>query len=302
MTKLNFNDRDLLSSIADYKILTVKQLSIISQRSCRVVRRRMRALTKEGVIATRMEGCGGGRGRPEDLLFLTENGAALLVDNGVRRPETVMGKVADRLFLDHLLLMNWFRIHLLQIERFIPELSVRYVNSESLARAYDTGGGVHRSEQNGNQENAADFIPDAVFAITRKGGEPKTLLFFLEVDMGTETIASPHRNRKDLRQKILNYQMFFRTSRYKRYQGVFDSKLNGFRLLFLTNSSARMISLCRLVREMPPSDFIWLAEEEKMFSNGLSARIWARGGQEQAQPQSILGSELARELPIIDKQ
>ena len=66
MTKLNLNDHDLLLSIANYKILTVKQLSIISQRSCQVIRRRMRALAKEGVIATRMEGYGGGRGRPKE--------------------------------------------------------------------------------------------------------------------------------------------------------------------------------------------------------------------------------------------
>ena len=118
--------------------------------------------------------------------------------------------------------------------------------------------------------------------------------------MGTETIASQDRRPNDIRQKILNYQTLFRTDEYKRYEGLFDFRLNGFRLLFLVNSPARLISLCRLVREMPPSDFIWLTEQQQMFSHGLSARIWARGGRNEDLPQSILGPELACELPLLE--
>ncbi len=299
-SKFNINDRDLLSSIADYKVLTVKQLSIATQRSCQVVRRRMRALAKEGFISTRMEGYGGGRGRPEDLLFLTDKGAAVLEENGLCHPAVAADKAGDRFFLDHLLLVNWFRIHLLQIERSISDLSLRYLSPVSFAETFHTGGSVPPSEQNGGQKNLTDFIPDGVFAITRTREDPKTLLFFLEVDMGTEAIVTGNRNHNDVRQKILNYQTLFRTGQYKQYESVFNSKLNGFRLLFLANSNARLISLCRLVREMPPSDFVWLVDQERMCSHGLSAKIWARGGRNEDQPQSILGPELACELTVGD--
>jgi hypothetical protein len=49
------------------------------------------------------------------------------------------------------------------------------------------------------------FWPDAVFTIADSVGG-KTCLFFLEVDCGTETIASPKRDMTDIRQKIVNYQ------------------------------------------------------------------------------------------------
>jgi hypothetical protein len=48
------------------------------------------------------------------------------------------------------------------------------------------------------------FMPDAVFAIADSEGG-KACLFFLEVDCGTETIASPKRDVTDIRQKIVNY-------------------------------------------------------------------------------------------------
>jgi hypothetical protein len=65
------------------------------------------------------------------------------------------------------------------------------------------------------------FTPDAVFAITN-AVDSKTLLFFLEVDCGTETLSSPQRDMKDIRQKILNYQWYFQSFKYKRYERIFD--------------------------------------------------------------------------------
>ena len=127
-----------------------------------------------------------------------------------------------------------------------------------------------RQEKNG-LEDLSDFIPDGVFAITRDRENPKTLSSFWKW-IWVPRPLSAERNHNDVRQKILNYQTLFRSDRYKRYESIFNLKLSGFRLLFLTNSNARLISLCRLSPEMPPSDFIWLVDQERMFSHGLSAR------------------------------
>jgi hypothetical protein len=184
--------------------------------------------------------------------------------------------------------------------RGIPQLSVQYFNPISQSLSWDSEDGLSVSPATGRLGKPIPFIPDGVFSITNKEAEKKSLLFFLEVDMGTETIASPSRGPKDLRQKIIRYQDLFTSASYKGYEGVFDSKFNGFRLLFLANSAARLNSLCRLVQEMPPSDFIWLGDQEKMFSQGLSAKIWARGGRIKDPAQSILGPGFACELPLPD--
>lgn len=118
--------------------------------------------------------------------------------------------------------------------------------------------------------------------------------------MDTEPVASMDRNSKDIRQKIMNYQAIFRSGHYKRFENVFQFKFNGFRLLFLTNSPARSTSLSRLVQEMPPSDFIWLTNQEKMFSDGLSSEIWARGGKMDRPSQSIIGPNLASQISVMD--
>jgi hypothetical protein len=133
------------------------------------------------------------------------------------------------------------------------------------------------------------FTPDAVFATTNST-ENKTLLFFLEVDCGTETLSSPQRDMKDIRQKILNYQWYFQSLKYKRYEAIFETAhLGGFRVLFLTKAAGRLAALCKLTQEMQPSRFIWLTEQERMFNDGVSANIWARGGNLHATQQSILG-------------
>ena len=47
----NKNDLALLASIAEHEVLTVGQLSALSQRSRQVLRRRLRILESEGIIA-----------------------------------------------------------------------------------------------------------------------------------------------------------------------------------------------------------------------------------------------------------
>ncbi len=290
-------DKEILTAIGEYQALTVKQLSIISQRNFQVVRRRIRSLTKEELITSRMHGCQGDRGRPEDLFLLTEKGMEFLTGKGISSGHAPV-EAKYPLPSNHLLLVNWFRIHLLQIERSMPQLSVKYLAPNSYSRVWNKGDGSSASPTNSKLKTSLKFIPDGIFSITNMEPEKKALLFFLEVDMGTETLASMDRNPKDIRQKILRYQDLFRSGSYKEYERVFDSAFNGFRLLFLVNHVDRMNSLCRLVQEMSPSDFIWLTDQREMFSHGLSANIWARGGRNQDPPQSILGPRLACELPV----
>ena len=299
----NKNDLALLVSIAEHEALTVGQISALSQRSRQVVRRRLRILESEGIIAAKEGGYGRSRGRPESLIFLTEDGAMILKDKGIlsNNAACTTNKTVDSIFVAHELLINWFRIHLIQMERLIPHLSVNYLSPgfQSLAPTKgDRPPLLERVRTENSQEEIIEFIPDGVFSITNEEIS-KTLLFFLEVDMGTETIASMDRDREDIRQKILNFQALFHSSHYKRYEHIFNSILNGFRLLFLANTTSRLATLSRLVKEMPPSDFIWLTDQESMFTHGVSAGIWTKGGRYHDPPRSILGPKLACETPVL---
>jgi hypothetical protein len=198
-------------------------------------------------------------------------------------------------------LLNWFRIHLHQIEKAIPKLHVRYLSPSSSFSPRRNGGHfsfLERVPTNGQTQQSIEFVPDGVFSITDEERQ-KSLLFFIEIDMGTESLAGPKRDPRDVRQEIINYQTYFRIGRYKRYEEIWECKLNGFRLLFLTHAGNRLAALCGLVQEMPPSDFIWLTDQERMVKHGLSANIWARGGRIEAPLQSILGEEMACDAPVL---
>jgi len=295
----------LIALLGKFKILTVSQLSLLSQRSRQVTRRRIRSLKDQGLISTRERPYGSGRGRPETLIFLTQSGQVFLYENDHSFPRNLLENEnpLDSICIEHDLLTNWIFIHLIQIEKKIPPLSVNIIPPNSGQIDHHDRKGVHVQIRipTGNPDvEFSEFIPDGVFTITNFDLK-KTLLFFLEVDMGTETIASPKHDPKDIRQKIINYQALFRTGQYKRFEKIFRTQFNGFRLLFVANTHARLKALCRLVQEMPPNDFLWLTDQEQMFANGLSAKIWTRGGRDNNPLQSMIGPKLACQTTVMDK-
>ena len=203
--------------------------------------------------------------------------------------------------IDHQLLLNWFRVHLNQIEKVLPRLTIKFLayNSPFLPRG--PAGRIFTTDYSpvpGSGVQGVRFTPDAVFSTTDSIAE-KMCLFFLEVDCGTETLSSPQRDMTDIRQKILNYQWYFLNLQYKRYEDLFNvSYLNGFRLLFMTRTSGRLAALCQLTQQMHPSNFIWLTDRQRIFEDGVSWRIWARGGDLQTLQHSILGSRCCR-APLL---
>ena len=215
--KITKQDTTLLKQIAGFKILTAKQLATVSRRSQQVIRRRLRVLSQEGLIEKRIRGFGRSKGRPEEITFLTEHGAKLLRDQGVvnKHLKALSENNLLTLPLDHDLLLNWFHLYLIQIEQRYPQLSVTGFSTNTTPSTQST--------------LSSTFIPDGIFTITDKKSS-RTLLFFLEVDMGSETAASINRNSNDFRQKVINYQKLFQSEQYKQCEKIFHSSFNGFRL------------------------------------------------------------------------
>lgn len=302
--RITKNSNAILTQLVECRILTTNQLSAFNQSSRQVIRKNIRMLISEGLIGSKKQGYGHGRGRPENIIFLTQKGIEFLRDEGILsdNPTFIAKNPTNSILVNHHLLINWFHIHLIHMERIISQLSLNFLSSFSPGLEQKNKPSLkERVKMESGSEEFTEFIPDGAFSLTCQDSETnKTLLFFLEVDMDTETLVSENRNPKDIRQKLFNYQALFRSEQYKRYERFFGTKLNGFRLLFLANTSARMAAICRLIQQMPPSDFIWVTDQERMFSHGLSAEIWARGGKNDDPQQSIMGSKPACESPIIE--
>lgn len=275
----------LLEHLDSYRLLTVEQAAVLQGSGMQAARKRLASLLDMGLVETIPQGFGRSAGRPGRIYHLSREGITNLRSHGFdpgqqRYDANTSGGIGA---VDHQLLLYWCLLHLRHLEGVHPQLAVR----------------IQDSSPSIVSDDAPDVtIPDAVFSITHEE-QGKTLLFFLEVDMGTETVASPSRRRNDFRGKIVRYQRYLTSGGYKAYEPSLPHPLLGFRLLVVTPALRRLTSLCRLVGEMPPADFIWLTDQPSLFRNGLSGAIWVRGGDRDATVQSIVGSSLACAAPLL---
>jgi hypothetical protein len=294
-------DIKILSVIAEYKFLTTEQISILCQRSIPVIRRRLRDLSKKCLISIQERVFGKGVGRKEYVIIISEEGLLMLKSKGILslHANYITDKTSSLNFIEHDLLVNWFLIHLTQIERSNNRFQVFILTTSSHNLTQGDFNRPLTMERFSNDDKSGKIntmIPDGVFTITDKKAK-KALLFFLEVDMGTETLASPTLSPGDIKQKINNYQSLFKYGTYDRYSNIVNNKFNGFRLLFLTDTVNRKESICHLVQSMPPSDFIWVTNQQQVTINGAAAEIWARGGHYNKKPESILSKKLSFKIP-----
>lgn len=297
MFRLNRNDLALIAMIAQHRILNLDQLAVGTGGSKEAVGKRVKRLEKRGWLVPESRGFGRGRGRPEKLISVSPKGAQILRDK-----ELLPRDICDELItasstgsIDHLLLTNWILVQVAALSRRAPFLATHHHSYASpfskrpgngVSLLYDQ---VHLSAP----DTPVGFEPDVAFSVHHSELN-KSLLFLVEVDMATEDLGNPDRSPGDVRHKIRCYQAYFGTGGYKRYEDLWHTEFNGFRLLFLTSTHKHLVTLCKLTREMPPSDFVWLSDQRRMLADGLYETIWIRGGNGDRARESILGSQLSR--------
>jgi len=282
MSNLHPSYLALLEKFASYKVLTIKQVALLCDRSLQATRRSVRQLVKKELLSKDDKFYTNRPGRREELLFLTSKGSGILQNTGLI-DDVHFSEQEQGFAVDHEILLNWFHIHLREIVRIHPQLLLQSGSRNSFLT----------TDSNPSTET---FIPDGVFSLFNEL-DNKALLFFLEVDMGTESFGSASANASTIEKKILNYQEYFYSGCYKEWQKSFGCKFNGFRLLILANEFIRHSKLCKRVEVTPPNNFIWLTDQSKMFEKGLGDTIWTAAGNRDKPLQSILGS-LACATPL----
>ncbi len=126
--RLQKGDYEIIKYLAEYRILPIPQLAAVFRRSKQAIRRRCRELRGEGVIKVTNNELGQNVGRPKDLFGLTERGVDVLREKDLIGRDLLyedVGPVSNRL-VDHQLLLNWFRIHLNEIDKVDPKPSLKF--------------------------------------------------------------------------------------------------------------------------------------------------------------------------------
>lgn len=287
-------DLDLLLLLSEYLVLLNEQIAQINAIGLRAVQKRINKLNQKGFIHIRTRSYKMEKGRSEFISSLSEKGVKLLqnenlIDNKIHIERFTLDNPYN---IEHELLLNWFRVHLNLLTIKIRDLTTDFISSTTPFLQSQNNGLALISENFKQDDRFIEFIPDGVFSIINKE-KNKSLLFFLEVDMGTESLNSNRLKSINISTKIKNYRVYFQSQKYKRYESRWDAKFNGFRLLFLTNSSKRKENISKLVSAERSNDFIWIADQHEMFEKGLGGKIWARGGNLSISKESILGPRLA---------
>lgn len=276
-------DINLLAVAAELRISTPTQLAQFLETSEQMVRRRTRRLEADGLLNIGSRGIGRRRGRPENLFSLTESGVQLLKNQGRLDARIKAASATDAgigTLIDHQIMLNSVRCALEQTVKLRPELVLRFISSTSPSHIAKTGAPTISDRVESADGESLSFTPDAVFCLTDKA-QDKGLLYFLEIDMGTERVASrKSKILSDVRRKVLVYRTYLGREGYKRYEDPvwFNRTLRGFRVLLVTSTTSRLESLCTLTREMAPSDFVWLTCGSSLVEPGFDASVWHRGG------------------------
>lgn len=276
-------DMALLENLADLRLATAPLLAARLGTSEQMIRRRCRKMTTSGLLKTFPCGLGQGRGRPEGVYSVTTEGSHQLTEMKLLHPDVPVDQVTGDNVLrtaEHQIVLNWLAIQIKALEQHGDEFGVKFISSTSPFHLSSAGSTVLCDKVELPDGSSIAFTPDVAFCVTHKGTN-KSLLFFLEVDMGTETVAdSKHASNADIRRKIIVYRNYFGRRGYKRYQAqrLFNAQLNGFRLLLVSATPQRCDTLCRLVHAMPPSDFVWVTDYNTLEHAGLSHLAWSVGG------------------------
>ena len=290
MNMITKKDQILLLTIAEYKNLKIDQIALLNRSGKGIVQRKVSRLFKNGLVNLSPRNYSTNNGRPENIISISEKGIQFLkkqnlIDNNIPIEKFTL---SNQYNIEHELLGNWFRIGLSCLSIKISDLTTDFISPSTPFLPLKKNGFPLISENFKQQNQSINFVPDGVFYI-KSNNQNKSLLFFLEVDMGTETLNSYSIKSNNISTKINNYRSYFQSEKYKRYETKWNTKFNGFRLLFLTNTSNRKNKISDLVSSNKTNDFIWLAHQFDMFEKGLGGKIWTRNGNLSTSQESILG-------------
>ena len=241
MTSLRNRDQLVLESIHSYGLLSVSQLRDLHFVSDQMTRRWLRTAELRGWVR-RSRGVTRGSGRPEDVILLGDVGAKML---SVSR--------RDYRNVAHQLLVTQFRLLVNGLD---------HMEVLSAPRLMD------------------DFIPDWVFGLRCKSLN-KTLLFFVEVDRGTEALTG---RGNSIEGKIQTYTAYFLSEGYQVLEREWSCALTGFRVLFYCETAPRILGIQKLCSDR---NFIWCSCVDWIDSLGMGGLSWVSGNHQEKL--SILG-------------
>lgn len=296
--KISDQDKNRLAILAEHRVLTADQMSALGFGVVRSARRWADEMRKRGLVTSSVRGFGGKRGQPEKVFTLTKEAVDLLKEGGLLPRDVPVERVQwiSTSTLEHQISLNRFAISIRELASEPVHLEVRFLTAttpflEPLKTGHPHIAGF--AAESDPESEPEWFTPDGVLSLTEPQSG-KALLFFVEIDMGSEGLSTATGSQGAISEKVRRYQAYFQSNAYKRYETEWNVKFNGFRLLFVAQDRTRSSQLSRLVQSVPPNDFIWITDWVQIQDRGIGGFVWSRGGNQNEDKESILGHSLGR--------
>jgi Replication-relaxation len=257
----------------EHKYLATSQITRLHFEHRKRASRRLKKLCDDGLLCYFEKPARTLFEKSEYVYYLTAKSAALVAQTLDLPREQMKWRIVppkSNRYMDHFSALNDFRIALKMaayrhdlVYTFLPEYSLLQGKEQGLNRRIKAKG------------KGVAFVPDGVFCLYRNpvikphDSSQRKLLFFVEIDRGTETPAV-------VMQKITAYCQYFDTEAYKKYNSVFQEDFRGFRLLIVANQQERMKSLLQYVEQTNKKDidFVWFSPAECIGDNLLTDAVW----------------------------
>lgn len=259
-----------LQVLADYRMLSIVQLSMLLFKSDQMTRRCLRKLAQDKLISRASLQSQGKKGRPETIILPTEKGLETIGCPPCTSPTKNQ--------TNHQLATNWVRIQTHHLHQIIPTMHIQTCAANSLLKQNA------KLWLDGTGENYRRLIPDAIMCL---GHDTRKILFFVEMDMGTESEQSSSGHTNNLEHKVTTYAAALSGKTYSHLNKEFDAKFNGFRTLIVAHSQPRLDQINRYLKGYSTTGFVWTTSLAKILSDGIGGDIWSSGGREP--DQTILG-------------
>lgn len=279
--------QDILTPIADYRVLSLRQLAVALDRKPDTVRKHVQSLKQDGFLTEQAAPPGAGRGRPVLFYGVTARACAWLKERGVITShiddENIMAR--EYHLKGHHQLQNSFRLHLVHAGRH----TAKPLRVDCMASASPVHATQMQIASLSRRAGRQTFRPDLVVR-WQHTPRKKNLLYFVEVDCGTESLVQPNSTEGNaLATKVIHYLYYWREKGYTCYEPVWNCRFHGFRLLFLVHHVSRLTGISHLLRQLPPqADFIWLTDPRPLLDQGVSGAIWYPRGCREKPPVSML--------------
>ena len=273
--RLTKRDLKIPGLVVEYHLLTTLQIKrLLYFPSLQKTQARLLTLFKAGLVK-----------RFRYPLLLSDGGSGEFIYYYRKRKRISLSGVF------HTLQLNEIRISFteacdnsrgIDMTAFIPEYK-GFVSGDGSPERFieDTVGGGEEGKE------ARKIIPDAVICLENSDKDKKAL-FFLELDLGTERIASDNDMNYSLLSKLKRYEDYFRTRGFERYNSWFGKKFRGFRALLVMDSQRRIQRLRAELKKRGIVGFIWFAEKSSLNGNTVFQNIWYKDNIEDENRYSLL--------------